>query len=110
MSAEMFGVPRVVSPALFAWLLRQGPGCLGGDVARVAASAVREEARRTAELHNVPEAGLQVLTPEDLVVAGCLAHMLLSRHADWSRSRVIWAVRGWVAMQARYYAYGRYDA
>ena len=86
-------------------------GASGDAVAaRVAASAVRAEALRTAELYGQPGAGLHVLTPEDLVVAGCLAHMLLSRHADWSRSRVIWAVRGWAALQARYYAHGRYDA
>jgi len=89
-------------------------GASGDAVAaRVAASAVRAEALRTAELYGLygqPGAGLHVLTPEDLVVAGCLAHMLLSRHADWSRSRVIWAVRGWAALQARYYAHGRYDA
>lgn len=45
MSAEMFGVPRVMSRALFAWLLRQGPGCLGGDVARVVVSRGQSDLR-----------------------------------------------------------------
>ena len=37
--SEMFvGVPHIVSPALFAWLLQQGPGCLGDEVARVVVS------------------------------------------------------------------------